>query len=203
MAVDTRIIVLYLLKPSFQHRRRKTIPHHPISDTFEIPNKSSQTLDAEDVLLFATDLQLEIFFQSSHIFMDGTFNACPPYFDHKQAKELGLTFERNVITIDFEPDLIKAIKHQFPNSRHKGCNFHYNQSIYKKIQSRSLSSQYDNGEEVRSYARKLMAFPLLPLEKMNLASEYLFENHPYCLESFFNYFQSFWKESVTLELWNV
>ncbi|CAF3764697.1 unnamed protein product [Adineta steineri] len=107
------------------------------------------------------------------------------------------------LLIDSEPGLTKAIKHQFPNSQHKGCYFHYNQSIYKKIQSRGLSSQYDNGEEVRSYARKLMAFPLLPLEKMNLASEYLFENHPPYPEPFFDYFQSFWKESVPLELWNV
>ncbi|CAF3867561.1 unnamed protein product [Rotaria sordida] len=236
---------------SFQHLRRKTTPPLPVSGDFEIPDRCSQTLDGNNfllsdttvrnkrVLVFATGLQLAIFFQSSHIFMDGTFTVCPPYFDQvftmycihhdqaipciiallpgrsamiyqyifdlldNEAKELGLSFGPDTITSDFEPGLIKAIKRQFHNSRHLGCYFHHTQSVYKKIQSLGLSSQYKNDEEVRSHARKLMAVPLLPLEKMNLAFEYLVDNHPACLDPLFNYYESFWMESLPLKLWNV
>ncbi|CAF1674122.1 unnamed protein product [Adineta ricciae] len=236
---------------SFQRLRRKTTPSLPVSDTFEIPYKYSQTLDDKSfllcdetvrnkrVLLFATDLQLTIFFQSSQIFMDGTFDVCPPHFDQvftmhcihhdqaipciisllpgrsamvyqyifdllkNEAKELGLTFAPDVITSDFEPGLIKAIKRQFPTSRHKGCYFHHSQSVYRKIQSLGLSSQYNDDEEVRSHARKLMALPLLPLEKVDSAFEFLLDDHPPCLDPLFDYFESFWMESVPVELWNV
>ncbi|CAF1494087.1 unnamed protein product [Rotaria sordida] len=236
---------------SFQRLRRKTTPPLPVSGDFEIPDRYSQTLDGNNfllsdttvrnkrVLVFATGLQLAIFFQSSHIFMDGTFTVCPPYFDQvftmhcihhdqaipciiallpgrsamiyqyifdlldNEAKELGLTFGPDTITSDFEPGLIKAIKRQFHNSRHLGCYFHHTQSVYKKIQSLGLSSQYKNDEEVRSHARKLMAVPLLPLEKMNLAFEYLVDNHPACLDPLFNYYESFWMDSLPLKLWNV
>ncbi len=73
--------------------RRTTTPPLPVSSDFEIPDRYSQTLDGKDFLLFdtsihnkriivfATDLQLIILFNSSQIFLDGTFDVCPPYFD--------------------------------------------------------------------------------------------------------------------------
>ena len=41
------------------------------------------------------------------------------------------------ITIDFEQDAINALKHVFPNVTIKGCNFHYNQCLFKKLQELS------------------------------------------------------------------
>jgi hypothetical protein len=83
-----------------------------------------------------------------------------------------------------------------------GCYFHYTQSIYKKIKSLGLSNEYKNNEEIRSCSRKLMAIPLLPIEKMELAFESLVNDHPDSLDPLFDYHESFWME-LPLKLWNV
>ncbi|CAF1550417.1 unnamed protein product, partial [Adineta ricciae] len=73
--------------------RRTTTPVLPTSSTFDIPEPYAQTLGGKNFLLhdilirgqraltFANDLQLTILFKSSHIFIDGTFQVCPPFFD--------------------------------------------------------------------------------------------------------------------------
>ena len=73
--------------------RRETTPILPTSSTFDIPSTYSQTLNGKEFLLydtlirgkralaFANDLQLAILFKSKHIFIDGTFSVCPPFFD--------------------------------------------------------------------------------------------------------------------------
>lgn len=81
------------LEPSLSRLRRKTTPVLPSSRDFEIPNEYSQTLTGKPFLLidtlirgkrmlaFANELQVVILFKSKHIFIDGTFSVCPPFFD--------------------------------------------------------------------------------------------------------------------------
>jgi hypothetical protein len=45
------------------------------------------------------------------------------------------------ITIDFERGAIGALKNIFPNALIKGCNFHFNQCLFKKIQELGLSAK--------------------------------------------------------------
>ncbi|CAF3028998.1 unnamed protein product [Rotaria sp. Silwood2] len=78
---------------SLSRLRRKTIPTLPTSIEFDIPTIYTQTLDAKEFLfkdtqtrgkrelIFASEQQLVMLFESKHIFIDGTFLVCPPFFD--------------------------------------------------------------------------------------------------------------------------
>ncbi len=84
-----------------------------------------------------------------------------------------------------------------------GCYFHHTQSIYKKINSLGLSNLYKNDEKVGSTARKLVSLTLSPIDKVKLALECLYNDHPDSLDPLFDYYESFWMGSLSLELWNV
>ncbi|CAF4422128.1 unnamed protein product [Rotaria magnacalcarata] len=74
--------------------RRKNTPVIPLSEMFDIPELYQQTPSAKRfllidvclkrsknrVLVFASDQQLELLFESDTIFMDGTFNISPAQF---------------------------------------------------------------------------------------------------------------------------
>jgi len=75
--------------------RRKKTPVIPESCAFEIPTYYQQTLTqkrfllmdfflkrgTERVLVFATDQQMELLFNSTTIFVDGTFSTAPNGFN--------------------------------------------------------------------------------------------------------------------------
>ncbi|CAF4225036.1 unnamed protein product, partial [Rotaria sordida] len=80
-------------KSSLNKLRRKTTPILPDSSDFDIPDLYSTTIDSrrfllgdltyhrKRILIFSTDEQLTVLFKAKQIMMDGTFNACPPYFE--------------------------------------------------------------------------------------------------------------------------
>ena len=85
--------ISFSIESSLCRFRPTTTPVLPTSSAFDIPEKYAQTLGGKHFLLhdilirgqrvltFANDLQLTILFKSSHIFIDGTFKVCPPFFD--------------------------------------------------------------------------------------------------------------------------
>ena len=74
--------------------RRKRTPVIPSSVTFNIPEFYEQTLSSkrfllmdvypkrgkERILVFSSEEQLELLFESNIVFMDGTFDITPPHF---------------------------------------------------------------------------------------------------------------------------
>ena len=80
-------------EPSLCRLHRKTTPILPTSSAFDIPIIYKQTLNGKDFLfkdtiirdkrelIFATEKQLIILYESQHIFIDRTFSVCPPFFD--------------------------------------------------------------------------------------------------------------------------
>lgn len=82
------------LEPGLNQARRKLTPALPASTAFDIPDSYQSTTTAEKflvcdtlvcrkkrMLIFASPKQLELLFNSSTMFMDGTFSATPPFFD--------------------------------------------------------------------------------------------------------------------------
>ena len=82
------------LEPGLNQARRKLTPALPASTSFDIPDSYQCTITAEKflvcdtlvcrkkrMLIFASPKQLESLFNSSILFMDGTFSATPPFFD--------------------------------------------------------------------------------------------------------------------------
>ena len=55
-----------------------------------------------------------------------------------------LILNPKTITVDYEKAAIGALKNIFPNSKIKGCNFHFNQCIFRKIQEIGLRQDYFN-----------------------------------------------------------
>lgn len=66
------------------------------------------------------------------------------------------------ITSDFERALWRAIANVFPQTKHRGCTFHWTQAVYRKIQGLGLAVQYRDDRHVHKLCRRVMALPLLP-----------------------------------------
>ncbi|XP_065205719.1 uncharacterized protein LOC135835409 isoform X2 [Planococcus citri] len=128
--------------------------------------------------------------------MDGTFKVCPKKPKIYQLFTIGAMFNNTFFAIvyafmtrknvenytyvfnlvknkyenwqpqhiisDFETGSLAAFSDMFPDARTQGCWFHYSQSIEKK--TKSLKAQ--GNEEVKRLVKKIMAWPLLPLDLM-------------------------------------
>jgi hypothetical protein len=101
--------------------RRQDTPVLPTSMNFDIPNLYKETIDGKQfliadkikrsngiisqrIIVFASDDQLRLLFNCSHVMMDGTFKSCPKHFDqvytvhglvHDQSESLSLTFSQS------------------------------------------------------------------------------------------------------------
>jgi len=65
--------------------------------------------------------------------------------------------------VDYEQAAIKALRHVFPQSRVKGCPFHFRQAVYPRFQQEGLKAQYeDESSPVRRWIRQLLAMSALP-----------------------------------------
>ncbi|CAF1210237.1 unnamed protein product, partial [Didymodactylos carnosus] len=118
------------------------------------------------------------------------------------------------ITIDFEFAAINAIKLVFPNATIKGCNFHFNKCIYKKLQELGFQSSFinstsndPNGMNIRELYKKTCALAFMPQEEVrnlwvNVMDE--FQNIER-INQFYDYVTSTWIDDDALfhiSLWN-
>ncbi|CAF4051626.1 unnamed protein product [Rotaria sordida] len=217
------------LSSTLNKARRLQTPPIPNSQLFDLPESYKKTLKnlpflcidqiikrKTRILVFASNEQLKLLFNSSVILMDGTFSSSPPIFDQyfcfsqHLAAQLNMIFNPCTIMSDFEGTLAEVLKAEFPNSEHVGCFFHYTQSIYRNIQQLGLSSQYARDDEFRNTCRKLMALALMPI---SLVLQSYDDVHDGVLESsstkfnllkpLFTYFENQWIKNVGIEKWNV
>ena len=74
---------------------------------------------------------------------------------------LNITFSPETIMIDFEMAEIMKFKNTLPNSTVKGCLFHFNQSLWRKIQQIGLSVRYRDRQntDLQGLIIALMALP--------------------------------------------
>jgi hypothetical protein len=89
----TKEAILTISDPTIAKARRKVLPPFPQSCIFTIPDQYKLTsggerfllidespVRRERLLIFASDRQLDLLFQSGTIYMDGTFSKTPPHF---------------------------------------------------------------------------------------------------------------------------
>ncbi|CAF3857569.1 unnamed protein product [Rotaria sordida] len=123
-----------------------------------------------------------------------------------------LVLNLKFITIDFEKGAIAALKNVFPNSKIKGCNFHYNQCIFRKIQEIGLQQDYynssnDDPTSVKRLVQETGALAFMPIQEVNeLWCKIMdkFEHIPRS-QDFFDYFTETWIKNGCLFprcLWN-
>ncbi len=83
------------------------------------------------------------------------------------------------IFTDMESAVIVAIRMQFYNSIHKFCNFHFNQALFRKVQSLGIVAEYnDVNSGVKQFVRSCSALAFLPLHDMDRAWQLLLEEVP-------------------------
>ena len=66
------------------------------------------------------------------------------------------------IMVDFEKGAINSLWAVFPNAEVKACFFHFNQCIYRKIQSYGLQKRYQEDGEFSNTMRMLLAITFVP-----------------------------------------
>ena len=114
--------------------------------------------------------------------------------------------------VDYEISVLKAIEETFLAAGTKGWNFHYTQALYRKVQSLGMKKVYDDDVGVKRFVRSLMAFSLIPADKIDDAwvdvnAESPRQDHA-CYDQvnlFKDYFVRTWLENPNIHprsLWN-
>ncbi len=75
---------------------------------------------------------------------------------------------------DFELASRNSMELAFPAASLGGCQFHYSQSLWKKIQKLGLSKLYQSNADYKKYVKKLMSLPYLPSAEISPAADQLF-----------------------------
>lgn len=113
----------------------------------------------------------------------------------------------STIKIDFETSAINACRVEFPDASISGCNFHFHQCLWRKIQELGLVVEYKDCEAIRTFCRMCAALSHLPIENIEDAWLLIMENAPSNekLSSFIDYFVTQWMDNskLPLEVWNV
>jgi hypothetical protein len=78
--------------------------------------------------------------------------------------DLDLSFSAEMIMMDFKLTAVNSARSAFPNISIKGCLFHLNQSLWRKLQELGLSAQYRNPEGIviRNSIHQFMALTFMP-----------------------------------------
>lgn len=128
---------------------------------------------------------------------------------------LGGSYPQLLIHTDFEFSMIKEIEAIFPTARILGCAFHFNQCVWRHIQSdsallRKCRENVDFFLEVRMFT----ALAFVPAQETRsmfellLSSQFVQDNY-YILTPFINYFENTWvgrarnPPLMKIEWWNV
>ena len=100
------------------------------------------------------------------------------------------------IVLDFEAAAWQAVRSYLPDVELKGCNFHYTQSIYKRIKMLGLEGSYRNHAGTYRLCRSLMALAMLPEFTIVVAFEALVVNvQDDTLKKLVAYVRKVWIES--------
>jgi hypothetical protein len=102
------------------------------------------------------------------------------------------------ITCDFEAALIKAVRHEFPESELHGCLFHWKQALARKLVTRELSN-----EEANEVLQKISFLTALPPNEILAAVEYAKAKlaDDARLTPFWHYFVQTWCMKFPPTLW--
>jgi len=108
--------------------------------------------------------------------------------------------------LDFEISTIQSIKQIFPNAEIYGCNFHFNQSLWRKVQNIGLASNYKDDADIRLHVRMCSALAHIPIDDIDEGWIIIMTNTPDNdkLQIFYDYFIEQWLENpiISRSVWN-
>ena len=82
------------------------------------------------------------------------------------ALDFGVELQFNYISTDFEMAAIMALKEVFPESKVRGCHFHFAQSIIRKVAEFGKKTLYNTDDVVSHQVRQLIALAYVPAEQI-------------------------------------
>lgn len=82
------------------------------------------------------------------------------------SNELGIQLSPRYVMMDFELAVIKASARVFPDSRGKGCLFHFGQSVYRRVVAEGHKQLYDTSEDYSLSVRMLIALAFIPADRI-------------------------------------
>ena len=115
------------------------------------------------------------------------------------ARRFGTHFSPAIIQTDYETAMMNAIKEELPQSRIRGCFFHFTQAVWRKVQELGLSIPFRDNDAVKRTVRRVSALPLVPLTAIDEVWESIHENAPLNIngvESFLNYVVNTWIDEI-------
>ncbi|CAF3900606.1 unnamed protein product [Adineta steineri] len=158
------------------------------------------------LIIYSSDLQLQILSKSKRIASDGTFQAAA---NISQQNYIILGEHEENYTVVFCPCESKCYETyqliiQLPRTRLIGCAFHYAQSVHRNIQNHGLQDAYQNNELVRQILRQTMALAYVPSDQIRklyydcvkVQQNTVLKDFRKNLRNFFKYFESFWLKKI-------
>ena len=123
------------------------------------------------------------------------------------AQRFGMQLKPNTVSIDFEMAMINTVQQFFPNSRIRGCLFHYSQAVWRKVQHLGLTVRYREDREFNRLVRRASALPLIPVDSVHdVWMEAMNEVNDAAATQFMDYMTETWVDDVAalfpMELWN-
>ncbi|XP_053382008.1 uncharacterized protein LOC128549394 [Mercenaria mercenaria] len=103
--------------------------------------------------------------------------------------------------VDFEKGLWKGLRSVFDDPVIHGCSFHFKQALYKQVQKKGLTHEYEQNGSVYNLLRKVFALPFLPADDIADAFQKLNEKvdaSAVRLTAYFNYVRETW---ITNTMW--
>ncbi|CAF1224083.1 unnamed protein product [Didymodactylos carnosus] len=125
-----------------------------------------------------------------------------------KAFALMMLFALDKIVLDFETGLVPAFQDEFPLPGITGCNFHFNQALYRNLQNLGLQQEYVDNEAVRKYFRMISGIPFPPTHLVQLTYDEVVDSTPlrrgHKMQPFYRYFSNMWLNGqYAVEVWNV
>jgi hypothetical protein len=80
----------------------------------------------------------------------------------------GVRFAPSSVQVDYEQAVIRAIEDELPETRIRGCYFHFAQSLWRKIQELGLEKLYRTDDSVRMFVRRIVALSFLPVNAITV-----------------------------------
>lgn len=114
-------------------------------------------------------------------------------------------FEPTEMMTDYEEGLRLAIKNRWPNTRIRGCLWHYKRAINKKCKSMGMTSLFKHNKHARKIKTMLSNLPLLPEHLLIKGYDSIINftrskklNKRF--QNVFSYFEGYWIKKVLILL---
>ena len=116
----------------------------------------------------------------------------------KAALELSLDLAPPSVLSDFEQALVNALWLNFSTAEHRGCYYHYSQTIWRKVQALGLQQEYRSEDGIlKTFVQKTAATCFVPPRFVQVAWQGVQLEAPELdnVEDFITYFDNTWINS--------